>query len=249
MKSKWQVVQSIVVIVSLAVAGIVWFNRNSELGQRYAVSDKEAVNYSGDATEAQAITLAGALTENGFFDGQSEKDVLLKIKGEQKTVSFVVQEGKWEDSHIQKTFEKIGESIAPALGGLPLTIRLIDDRLVRKHEIPISSQRFVVNHSDQEFVILRTKAMDDSGKELGDILQKVGYFDGTAPATVLLDKSSGATVIGFVVQEGKAQEEAVVKYYTGLIAEIAPLLGNVPLTIQLLDSSYDPVNSWDHPAP
>jgi hypothetical protein len=237
MGNKWKFLQSLVVIGCVVAAGYSWWSHRSTLGTVVKINDKEAVNYSGDATESQARDLGKALTIEGYFDEGSEKDVLLKIKDQEKFVSFVVQDGKWDDENIRESFIAVGEFVAPAIGGLPLTIRLIDGQLKTHYEVAITTVRSRLNVNEHESIVLRGSVDESQAQVLAKALQLEGYFDGSSPATVVLDQSGVQAILSFVVQDGKWNDPSVIEYYTKLVKEVAPRLKETAISVQLLDTN------------
>ena len=124
-----------VTITAVLLVVVIFFGRREMMGTRYAVSDKEAVNYSGTATEEEARKLADTLREIGFFDGSRNIDVLLRKEKDKGTiVSFVVNTSSPE---IVSGFQEIGGVVADQALGRPLTVRLIDDNLNTQHELRV----------------------------------------------------------------------------------------------------------------
>ena len=65
---KWiRILTAILAIVSLAIMGIIWLGHKSMMGTKYAVDEKEAVNYSGSATAQDAKILGEDPQEMGLF--------------------------------------------------------------------------------------------------------------------------------------------------------------------------------------
>ena len=135
-KSFWQRVSNIVVIIGVLVGIMIWYGRTSIMGTRFEVSKNESVNYSGDATEEDARKLGEALKTAGYFDGSKPVDVLLNRKEGKTTVSFVVGTN-WNNPETLQAFEVMGAELAPSVGGMPLTVKLIDDKLNTQKEIAI----------------------------------------------------------------------------------------------------------------
>ena len=124
-----------ITVIAVIVVVLIFFGRREMMGTRYAVSDKEAVNYSGTATEGEARKLADTLREIGFFDGKREIDVLLRKETDKGTiVSFVVNNSAPE---IVAAFQEIGGVVADQALGRPLTVRLIDDNLNTRQELRV----------------------------------------------------------------------------------------------------------------
>jgi len=86
------------------------------------------VYYFGSATQSQAEALGRQLQTAGFF-GDKGYDVFLAKHSDGTTLSFVVHDGSWDDPAVLKNFENIVRGAAPAVGGLPVTLRLINPSL------------------------------------------------------------------------------------------------------------------------
>jgi hypothetical protein len=93
------------------------------------------IYYLGSATEAQAQALGNALKTAGFFEGKGV-DVFLAKQSDGTALSFVVGDGAWDDASMVTDFEKITRDAAPAVGGLPIRMRLENTSLeVKKDEV------------------------------------------------------------------------------------------------------------------
>jgi hypothetical protein len=135
---KWvRILTGILALVSLAITGMIWLGHQSMMGKKYAVTDKEAVNYSGNATAEDAKTLGNDLKSWGYFDNSKNKDVLLHTDQTGTVISFVLGRG-WDDEEIVTAFKQVGGTFAQDLKADHLKIRLIDDHLNTKKEIPIN---------------------------------------------------------------------------------------------------------------
>jgi hypothetical protein len=135
---KWvRILTGILAIVSLAITGLIWLGHKSMMGAKYAVDEKESVNYSGSATAQDAKTLGEDLKKWGYFDNSKSKDVLLHTDQSGTVISFVLGRG-WDDEEILTAFKQVGGTFAQDLKADHLKIRLIDDHLNTKKEIPIN---------------------------------------------------------------------------------------------------------------
>lgn len=132
---KW--LRTLLIVVGVGTVGLValvYFGTKLQMGTKFAFSGNESVYYSGDATEAQARSLADALKAQGYFSGERKVDVLLRKEKGETIVSFAVQDGTWDKPDLVSTFKTMTEAIAPSVGGTPLTLRLVDESLTVKHE-------------------------------------------------------------------------------------------------------------------
>ena len=127
----------IVSVIAILVVAMIFLGQKLMMGKRYKVSDKESVNYSGNATEADAKALGEALKADGYLSGKNEVDVLLKKSDKDGTVVSFVGEWNWTDEKVVSAFQQIGADIAAKGLGKPLTIRLLDTHLNSKNEIKV----------------------------------------------------------------------------------------------------------------
>lgn len=137
-RSRWGARIGIAVsILALLVVVMVYFGQKLMLGTKFAVSDKEAVNYSGDATEADARRLGGVLKTIGYFTGARETDVLLKRDAKEGTIVSFVLTSRWNDAEIVTAFRQIGAAIVADGLAKPITVKLLDDHLNTKNEFKV----------------------------------------------------------------------------------------------------------------
>lgn len=92
---------------------------------------KDGVYYAGTASEKDAKALGQALTSAGFFENRGA-DVFLAKHSDGVALSFVVGQGVWDDPALVAQFENIARQTAPAVGGLPLKLRLVNASLEAK---------------------------------------------------------------------------------------------------------------------
>lgn len=113
-------------------------NKNRDVKKESTVGKvtvgNDHIYYLGDATQSQAQALGEALKSAGFFIGKGS-DVFLTKQTDGSSLAFVVGDGVWEDAAMVASFEKIARDAAPAVGGLPLKLRLENTALeVKKDE-------------------------------------------------------------------------------------------------------------------
>jgi hypothetical protein len=99
------------------------------------IGTRDEVFYSGSATSQDAQALGNGLKTIGYFTDKGAN--VFVAKGSSGTiVSFVVAEGTWNNPAMVTDFETIVRQEAPAVGGLPITLRLINTSLaVEKSEV------------------------------------------------------------------------------------------------------------------
>jgi hypothetical protein len=99
------------------------------------IGAKDAIYYFGTATEADAEALGHALHASGYFSDSGVTVALLK--GEGTVISFVVQEGVWDQPDAIATLARLVRQIAPSAGGLPVTLRLLNREMEIKKAVTV----------------------------------------------------------------------------------------------------------------
>jgi hypothetical protein len=100
-----------------------------------AIGAKDAIYYFGAATAADARALAQALQSAGYFTGSGFTVALLK--GEGTVISFVVQEGAWDQPAVVATLDRLVRRIAATAGGLPVELRLLNRDMEIEKEVAV----------------------------------------------------------------------------------------------------------------
>ncbi len=95
----------------------------------------DAVIYEGTATQADAQALGQQLKTLGFFTGKGANVFVSKDNG--TTLSFVVNDGAWNDPAIVSDFETMVRGVASTVGGLPIELHLVNSTLVVEKDEPI----------------------------------------------------------------------------------------------------------------
>jgi hypothetical protein len=93
------------------------------------------VYYFGDATNNDASALGEALRTAGYFTSKGATVALLK--GEGTVISFVVQEGLWNEPAVTATLERLVRQTASSVGGLPIEMRLLDRNMDIKQAVTV----------------------------------------------------------------------------------------------------------------
>jgi hypothetical protein len=103
---------------------------------RASVDGKDEVFCLGRATLAEATALDRELQDEGYFTGRGTSVVLSKDDAG-TVLSFVVAEGFWNDTQRVETVEAMARKMAPSVGGLPLTLRLVNTALETRKEVAV----------------------------------------------------------------------------------------------------------------
>ena len=128
----------LVVIALLIISGLIWLGHHLMVGSKYAATSKENVDYSGSSTEQEAKALGEELKKIGYFNNENAKDVLLHRDEKGTVISFVVNASGWSDDKMVPAFKTVGDGLAADLNLHQLTVKLIDEHLNTKKEIPIN---------------------------------------------------------------------------------------------------------------
>jgi predicted Fe-Mo cluster-binding NifX family protein len=97
--------------------------------------DNDNVVYcEGVATRDEAEELGRKLGSMGFFRGKGANVLFIRHYGEGTTLAFVVAEEGWTNPQKVSEFETIVREAAPAVGGLPLVMHLVDKQLELKKD-------------------------------------------------------------------------------------------------------------------
>ncbi len=95
---------------------------------------KDEVYYYGSATDAEAGALARALQAAGYLTGAGVSVTLTKDNG--TAIGFVLGNGAWDQPGSVSGFEAIARRVAPAVGGPPVELRLLNSQMEVEKEIP-----------------------------------------------------------------------------------------------------------------
>ena len=97
-----------------------------------AVGSRDEVYYFGDATKADAEALGKALKAAAYFTDEGASVEL--AKGGATAIAFVVSDGAWERPEVAAAFVRLVRRIAPSVGGLPITLRLLSPNMEPERE-------------------------------------------------------------------------------------------------------------------
>jgi len=201
-------------------------NRNS-----VTIGTKDQVFYSGTATKTDAAALGNALKNAGYF--QNLGVTVLLDKGAGGTViSFVVEDGAWNKAGILSGFEQIAWQAAPAAGGLPVQVHLVDSNKDVEKTSTVGAAAF----DGGDKVIYAGSAIEANAQALGQQLKTMGFFQGKG-ADVFLTKHDDGTTLTFVVGNNAWGDATMVSDFETIAREVAPAIGGLPVRLQLDDNA------------
>ena len=202
------------------------------------IGTRDEVYYYHASTEADAQALGQALTLTGFLNNRGT--TVLLSKGSAGTiVSFVLNDGAWERSETIDSFEEIGRRIAPAIGGFPITVRLIDSARTLQRELTIG--RVPMGARDEIYYFGSATAADATA--LGNALQAAGFLTGRGASVTVSKVTLGGgvqTAVSLVLDGDSWNRPLVVAELEGLARKVAPSVGGLPISLRLLNAQMEP---------
>jgi hypothetical protein len=220
------VVRIVVALVALGSAAYYFY----EKAHTVTIGTKDQVIYSGTATKDQATALGNALKSDGYFTDQGVT-VLLDKESSGTTISYVVKDGTWNQAGIVAKFDEVTREVASSVGGLPLNVQLVNtDKTVEKTST-VGSVAF-----GNDTVVYEGTATQADAQALGQKLQSLDYFSGKG-ADVFLGKHADGTAIAFVVSDGVWNDASAVTGFEGLVRDVAPAVGGLPIKMLLLSTT------------
>ena len=93
----------------------------------------DSIYYLGTVKQSEAQALGKSLQSVRFFQGRGN-DVFLSRHKDGTAIAYVVSNGSWDKPELVDDFEKITRNAAPSVGGLPITLRLVNTSLDTKKE-------------------------------------------------------------------------------------------------------------------
>jgi hypothetical protein len=195
------------------------------------IGTKDQVIYSGSATEAQATALGNALKSDGYFQDRGVT-VLLNIGANGTTISFVVGDGVWNQAGTMGQFEEVGREIADSVGGLPVTVQLMDTH----EDVEKTGIVGEVKLTGGDAVYYEGYSTLADAQTLGQKLQAMGFFTGKG-ANVFLKKHTNGTTLAFVVTDGAWNNAKTVSDFETITRSVAPSIGGLPIDMRLMSTT------------
>ena len=187
--------------------------------------------YSGSATEAQATALGNALKTVGFFQ-DSGFTVLLNMGANGTTIGFMVPDGVWNKAGAMGDFEEIGREVASSVGGLPVTVQLVDSQGNPQKTGVVG----VVQLTGGDAVYYEGYSTLADGQALAQKLQSIGFFTGKG-VNVLLKKHTNGTTLAFVVVDNAWNNAQMVTGFENITRTVAPTIGGLPIDMRLMNTT------------
>ena len=181
------------------------------------IGTKDQVIYSGLATKSGAIALGNALRSNEYFQDHGSSVLLDRGIGS-TTISFGVQNGVWNQPGMLSSFEELARGVAPAVGGLPVRVQLVDTTGAVEDTSTVGEAHF----DGSDGVYYEGSATKDEAQALGRRFKSMGFFKGRG-ANVFLIKHDDGTTLAFVVVGEKWKDPKVLKSLETIVRDVAPM--------------------------
>jgi hypothetical protein len=194
------------------------------------IGTKDQVIYSGIATKANATALGSALKSDEYFQDRGTSVLLNKGIGS-TTISFAVQDGVWNQAGMLSSFEELAREVAPAVGGLPVEVHLVDT----KGDVEQTSTVGEVTFDGGDGVYYEGSATKAQAQELGRHFESNGFFRGKG-INVLLTIHDDGTTLAFVIADGVWDNPSKVGNFEDIVRDVAPMLGGLPIDMHLVNA-------------
>jgi hypothetical protein len=112
-----------------------WAMRKELSVGKVTVGARDEIYYFGSATAMEAEALGQTLRSARYLVDTGTQVVLSENGG--MAISFVVADGAWENPARVRRFERLASVAATSVGGLPITLRLLNSKMQKRKEIAI----------------------------------------------------------------------------------------------------------------
>ncbi len=141
----------------------------------------------------------------------------------------------WERPSYLNTLSLSLPQVATAFGGPPLTVRILNDKSQLRKELRITAGDVRVGYRDH--IVYTDQATAAQAAALGAALKNINFLHDRG-AFVVLSKTAAGTDISINMKEATWDRPNVVKAVQSVGQRIAPSVGGLPLTMHLLDDSF-----------
>jgi hypothetical protein len=219
-------------VLAIIFGGLFLVGATRQLSSKVVIGSTDAIYYSGSATKEEARTLGEALKNMGFLSDKGAGVILSKGK-EGTVVSFVVNDGAWNQPEVVFAFEEIVREVAPSVGGFPIKLRLLNSGRTRKE---LTVGKVIVGTKDEMYYF--GSATESDASALGQALKSAGFFQDRG-FMVLLSRGDDGTAISFVLAEGAWERPEMVANFEGIVRKSATSVGGLPVQLLLRNSRME----------
>ena len=227
----------VLVLVALVALDIQVMRKPKRSMDKVTVGTRDEVYFSNSAWKLDAEALGQSLKQIGYFRDVGATVLYSKDRGV-RAVSFVVPDGAWNRADTVTAFEEIGRRVAPAAGGFPIEVRLVDSRWSIQKSAEVG--KVIVGARDAVYYL--GSATESEAKALGQALRDVGYLQDLG-VTVELSKDN-ATILGFVVSNGVWDRPDALAGFQNLARRVASSVGGLPVGVRLFSPQMELRKQW-----
>jgi hypothetical protein len=201
--------------------------------RKLLIGTTDQVIYSGIATKADAAALGNVLKSNDYFQDRGAS-VLLNEGFGSRTISFVVQDGVWNQAGMLSSFEELAREVAPTVGGLPVQVHLVDST----GNVEATSTVGEVSFDGGDRVYYAGSATKAHAQALGRWFKSKGFFRGKG-VNVFLTRHDDGTTLAFVIADGVWNNPNKVSNFEAIVRDIAPMVGGLPIDMHLVNTQLE----------
>ena len=221
-----------ILLAALVLGAGLLSSRRLGRSPKVVVGTRDEVYYLGSATESDAQVLGKELKANGYF-ADTGSTVILDKTAAGRTISFVVRDWIWDKPDIVASFDEVAREAAPAVGGFPIKVLLVDEDHGVKRESIVGKFSTGNDH-----VYYSGAATDVQAQGLARSLSTAEFFVGKG-ADVFLSRESNETTLAFVVGDGIWDDAEMVAGFEKFVRDAAPVLGGLPIRLRLENTSLE----------
>jgi len=225
--SALRTVVTVLVVLSAVGYGAYYFFQKSKT---VTIGTKDQVIFSGTATKADATALGNALKSDGYFQDRGVS-VLLDKETSGTTISFVVENGVWNQTSTVSGFEEVAREVAPSVGGFPVQLQLVNSSKVVEKTSTVGEATF----DGGDAIYYMGNATQAQAQALGQEFKTIGVFTGQG-ANIFLTKHDDGTTLAFVVKDGDWNDANVVSSFETIVRGVAQTVGGLPIDMRLVNS-------------
>ena len=196
------------------------------------IGTKDQVIYSGLATKANAMALGNTLKSNEYFQDRGSSVLLNKGIGG-ATISFVVQDGVWNQPGMLSSSEELALEVAPTVGGLPVQVRLVDSKM----DVEEASTVGEVHFDGSDGVYYEGSATKAEAQALGRQFESMGFFRGKGANVFLIRHDDDGTTLAFVIV--REANPSMVSSFETIVRDVAPTVGGLPIDMHLVNTQLE----------
>jgi hypothetical protein len=198
------------------------------------IGTNDQVLYSGIATKANATALGNSLKSGKYFQDRGASVLLNKGFGS-TTISFGVQDGVWNQPGMLSSFEELAREVAPAVGGLPVQVQLVNT----KGEVEQTSTVGEVSFGGGDGVYYEGSVTKAEAQALGGRFESMGFFRGKGANVFLIRHDDDGTTLAFVIVGEAWNNPSRVSSFEAIVRDVAPIIGGLPLDMHLVNTQLE----------